>query len=67
MKKWFGILVMGTALLFMLTNINKDKKSLAFRIKFHSENRTLTDKEVNKIRDKLVSYLYTVLGIELRI
>jgi len=28
MKKWFGILVMGTALLFMLTNINKDKKSL---------------------------------------
>jgi len=28
MKKWFGILVMGTALLFMLTNINKDKKAL---------------------------------------
>jgi len=28
MKKWFGILVMGTALLFMLTNINKDKKSV---------------------------------------
>ena len=27
MKKWFGILVMGTALLFMLTNINKDKKA----------------------------------------
>ena len=27
MKKWFGILVMGTALLFMLTNIDKDKKS----------------------------------------
>ncbi|MBC8510919.1 MAG: peptidoglycan DD-metalloendopeptidase family protein [Cryomorphaceae bacterium] len=25
MKKWFGILVMGTALLFMLANINKDK------------------------------------------
>jgi len=24
MKKWFGILVMGTALLFMLFNINKD-------------------------------------------
>ena len=48
-------------------NINKDKKSLAFRIKFHSENRTLTDKEVNKIRDKLVSYLYTELRIELRI
>jgi len=28
MKKWFGILVMGTALLFMLTNINKDKKAV---------------------------------------
>jgi len=48
-------------------NIDKDKKSLAFRIKFHSDQRTLTDKEVNKIRDKLVSYLYTELGIELRI
>ena len=28
MKKWFGILVMGTALLFMLTNINKQKNKL---------------------------------------
>jgi len=28
MKKWFGILVMGTALLFMLANINKDKKTV---------------------------------------
>jgi len=28
MKKWLGILVMGTALLFMLTNINKDKKTV---------------------------------------
>ncbi|MBT3612029.1 MAG: peptidoglycan DD-metalloendopeptidase family protein [Flavobacteriales bacterium] len=28
MKKWFGILVMGTALLFMLTNINKNKKAV---------------------------------------
>ena len=28
MKKWFGILVMGTALLFMLTSINKDKKAV---------------------------------------
>jgi murein DD-endopeptidase MepM/ murein hydrolase activator NlpD len=26
MKKWFGILVMGTALLFMLKNINKGKE-----------------------------------------
>ena len=25
MKKWFGILVMGTALLFMLSNINTEK------------------------------------------
>jgi len=28
MKKWFGILVMGTALLFMLANINKEKKAV---------------------------------------
>ena len=27
MKKWFGILVMGIALLFMLTNINKNKNA----------------------------------------
>ena len=26
MKKWFGILVMGTALLFMLANINTENK-----------------------------------------
>ena len=25
MKKWFGILVLGTALLFMLSNINTEK------------------------------------------
>ena len=28
MKKWFGILVMGTALLFMLKNINKGKEEV---------------------------------------
>ncbi|MBT3622329.1 MAG: hypothetical protein HN535_06250 [Flavobacteriales bacterium] len=28
MKKWFGILVMGTALLFMLSNINTEKKEV---------------------------------------
>ena len=28
MKKWLGILVMGTALMFMLTNINKNKKEV---------------------------------------
>ena len=28
MKKWLGILVMGTALLFMLFNINKDSEAL---------------------------------------
>ena len=28
MKKWFGILVMGTALLFMLSNINTKKKEV---------------------------------------
>jgi len=47
-------------------NIPSGKKSLGYRIKFQSTDRTLTDNEVNKIRDKLLSYLYSEIGAELR-
>jgi len=42
------------------------KKSLAYRITFQSPERTLTDGEVNKVHDRLVKYLNTELGTELR-
>ncbi len=42
------------------------KKSLAYRIKFQSFERTLTDNEVNKIHDNMLSYLSREIGAELR-
>ena len=46
--------------------IPPDKKSLAFRLKFQSNERTLTDIEVNKIHDRLVAHLARETGAELR-
>lgn len=46
--------------------IQPGKKSLAFRLKFQSNDRTLTDAEVNKIHDRLVAYLAQETGAELR-
>ena len=42
------------------------KKSLAFRLKFQSNDRTLTDAEVNKIHGRLVAHLVKQTGAELR-
>jgi phenylalanyl-tRNA synthetase beta chain len=47
-------------------SIAKGKKSIAFRLTFQSDERTLTDKEVNKIHDKLLDSLRKQLGVELR-
>jgi len=47
-------------------NIPLGKKSLAYRIKFQSIERTLTDKEVNKIHDRLLAHLFKEVGAELR-
>jgi len=41
-------------------------KSLAFRIKFQSPERTLTDAEVNKIHDRLISCISKETGAQLR-
>ncbi|MDY7032216.1 MAG: phenylalanine--tRNA ligase subunit beta [Thermodesulfobacteriota bacterium] len=46
--------------------IPQEKKSLAYRIKYQSYERTLTDKEVNKIHEKLVSDLVRKVGATIR-
>jgi len=42
------------------------KKSIAYRLTFQSNERTLTDNEVNKVHDRLLRYLGEQLGVELR-
>jgi len=47
--------------------VPKGKKSLAYKVTFQSPNRTLTDKEVNKVQQRILGKLSQELGIELRI
>jgi phenylalanyl-tRNA synthetase beta chain len=47
-------------------SIAAGKKSIAFHLIFQSDERTLTDTEVNKIHDKLLDTLRIKLGAELR-
>ncbi len=47
-------------------SITTGKKSVAYRLTFQSNERTLTDNEVNKVHDKLLRYLREQLGVELR-
>jgi len=42
------------------------KKSLAYRIRYQSYSRNLTDDEVNKIQEKLVVHLKKEVGADLR-
>ena len=42
------------------------KKTLAYSIVYQSSERTLTDKEVNKIQDGLLKRLQKTLGVTLR-
>ena len=42
------------------------KKSLAFNLTFQSPERTLTDKEVSRIREKIVRQLDETIGAQLR-
>jgi phenylalanyl-tRNA synthetase beta chain len=46
--------------------IPEDKKSLAYKISYRAEDRTLTDAEVNKLHQDLVSEISRVFGAELR-
>jgi len=43
-----------------------DKKSLAFSIRFQASDRTLTDEEINRIRDKIVVKVNKLFGATLR-
>lgn len=42
------------------------RKSLAFRLKFQADDRTLTDNEVNKTHTRLISFLEREVGAALR-
>ncbi|PLX91722.1 MAG: phenylalanine--tRNA ligase subunit beta [Desulfuromonas sp.] len=46
--------------------IPEGKKSLAFRIRYRSSEKTLTDEEINKMHAKIVKSLEKNLGAELR-
>jgi phenylalanyl-tRNA synthetase beta chain len=46
--------------------IGAGKKSLAYSITYQSQDRTLTDKQVKKIRDRIIRRLEQELGAKLR-
>ncbi len=46
--------------------IPEGKKSLAYALTYQALNRTLTDKEVNKLRARIQRRLQKELGAELR-
>ena len=48
------------------TPIPRDKKSLAMAIRFQAADRTLTDDEVNAVRDRIVAELNREFGASLR-
>jgi phenylalanyl-tRNA synthetase beta chain len=52
--------------LFQGESIPPGKKSLAYRIKFQSQDRNLTDREINKIQERLLTHLANAVGAELR-
>lgn len=43
-----------------------NKRSLSFRLTYQSEDRTLTDKEVNPVHEKLIQELTTKLNLTIR-
>ncbi len=48
------------------TQIPEGKKSIAYSITYRNENKTLTDKEVEKVHNKILSTLEYTLGAKLR-
>lgn len=47
-------------------NLNSDMKSMAFKLEFQSEKRTLTDQEVEKEVTALINWMKEQLSVELR-
>ena len=52
--------------IFRGEQIGTDKKSLAYRLTYQSEVKTLTDKDAAKLRTKIVKALQKELGAQLR-
>ena len=52
--------------IFRGEQIGTDKKSLAYRLTYQSEVKTLTDKDAAKLRTKIVKALQKALGAQLR-
>jgi phenylalanyl-tRNA synthetase beta chain len=46
--------------------VGAGKKSLAYSLTFQADDRTLTEKDANKLRDKIVRRLNATLGATLR-
>jgi phenylalanyl-tRNA synthetase beta chain len=46
--------------------LGEGKKSLAYSLTFQADDRTLTDRDANKLRDKIVARLNRELGAKLR-
>jgi phenylalanyl-tRNA synthetase beta chain len=52
--------------LYQGAQIGSGKKSLAYRLTYQAEDRTLTDAEAAKVREKIVRRAKEVLGAVLR-
>ena len=46
--------------------VPKGKKSLAYSLSFRDNERTLTDEDVNKVMNKILNGLNTILSAEIR-
>lgn len=61
-----GALVVDVDLFDEFQMLNTDKKSLAFHVEYQAMDRTLTDEEVGKIHDRIVSVLQSELSAKIR-
>jgi phenylalanyl-tRNA synthetase beta chain len=46
--------------------VAEGKKSLAYKVSYRAEDRTLTDAEINALHQKLITEIGKVFGAELR-
>ena len=52
--------------IFIGDQVGENKKSVAYALTFRASDRTLTDEEVNKIQDKILTQLEIEAGAKLR-
>ena len=61
--------IISSVILFDLyrgESIPEGRQSMAFRIRYQSEDRTLTDDEVQEVHSRVVDALVTELGASMR-